>query len=244
MLESFKRFFATTPPSGPDWRDVQEWAKQKGLTFKRAREDEGFVLDGAIDAKPWRLEWGPPQRPYIDGRELRIRMELKLPSEMQMLVLSRPLMEQLERQTFEQFTEGTQTQIDTATPEEMRWLVMYPKVDMGRLRTLRPRFGAVAWNVLTGLGWIDGPLGQQLERAAGTLLQGDPPFVLMTLRGRCYLRVRLIDPDPRAIGAAIAIFEAAVAQAQALASAAGDAHEWPTTGGSTAWQSLGTDDKR
>lgn len=242
MLESFKRLFATAP-AGPDWREVQEWARQKGLTFKRAREDEGFVLDGAFDDKPWRLEWGPPQRAYIEGRELRIRMELKLPSEMQMLVLSRPLMEQLERQTYEQFTESMQTQIDTSTPEEMRWLVMYPKVDLAKLRGLRQHFGAVAWNVITGLSWLDGALGQQLERATGSLLQGGPPFVLMTLRGRCYLRVRLIDPDPRAIGAATAIFEAAVAQAISLADAAGDAHEWPTTG-STAWQSLPGDDRR
>ena len=28
---------------------------------------------------------------------------------------------------FEEFTEGLQTRIDTATPEEMRWLVMFPR---------------------------------------------------------------------------------------------------------------------
>lgn len=237
MLESFKRLFAASTPPGPDWRDVQEWARQKGLTFKRARDDEGFVLEGDLVGRPCRIEWGPPQRAYIDGRELRLRMEMKLPSEMHLLVLTRPLMEQLERQTFEQFTEGTQTQIDTSTPEEMRWLVMYPKVDLARLRTLRPHFGAVAWNVITGHSWLDGPLGEQLERARGNLLQGEPPFVLMTLRGRCYLRVRLIEPDVNAIATAMSIFEAAAAQAARLADAAGDGHEWPTTG-STAWQSL------
>lgn len=238
MLESFKRFFANQG-LGPEWRDVQEWARQKGLTFKRAREDEGFVLDGALDGKPWRVEWGPPQRAYIAGRELRIRMELKLPSEMQMLLLSRPLMEQLERQTYEQFTEGTQTQIDTGTPEEMRWLVMFPKVDIAKFRTLRQRLGLVAWNGATGQAWVEGPLGQQLERALGSLLNGDPPFVLMTLRGRTYLRVQLIDPDVKAIAAAVGVFEAAVAQALRLAGAAGEAHEWPSTGGgSTAWQSF------
>jgi hypothetical protein len=242
MLESFKRFFAHQG-LGPDWHDVQQWAGQKGLTFKRAREDEGFVLDGALDGKPWRVEWGPPQRSYIDGRELRIRMELKLPSDMQMLLLSRPLMEQLERRTYEQFTEGMQTQIDTSTPEEMRWLVMFPKVDMARFRVLRQHFGVVAWHAATGLAWIESPLGQQLERAMGSLLNGDPPFVLMTLRGRTYLRVRLIDPDVKSIGAAIAIFEAAVVQAVKLASAAGEGQEWPSTGGgSTAWQSFGTDE--
>ena len=170
-------------------------------------------------------------------------MELKLPSDMQMLLLSKRLMEQLERQTYEQFTEGTQTQIDTSTPEEMRWLVMFPKVDMAKFRVLRQHFGAVAWNTATGLSWIEGVLGQQLERALGSLLNGDPPFVLMTLRGRTYLRVQLIDPDVKSLAAALGIFEAAVVQAVKLAGAAGEGgHEWPSTGGSTAWQSLAPDE--
>jgi hypothetical protein len=242
MLESFKRFFASQGV-GPDWRDVQDWAQQKGLTFKRAREDEGFVLDGALDGKPWRMEWGPPQRAYIAGRELRIRMELKLPSDMQMLLLAKPLMEQLERQTFEQFTEGTQTQIDTSTPEEMRWLVMFPKVDMSRFRVLRQHFGVVAGVPATGLAWVEGPLGQQLERALGSVFGIDPPFVLMTLRGRTYLRLQLIDPDVKSLGTALAVFEAAVTQALKLAAAHGEStQEWPSSSGSTAWQSLGPED--
>jgi hypothetical protein len=66
MLESFKRFFANQGV-GPDWPDVSDWAKQRGLNFKRAREDEGFVLDGTLEGKSWRMEWGPPQRAYIEA---------------------------------------------------------------------------------------------------------------------------------------------------------------------------------
>ena len=105
MLESFKRLFSPAA-SGPDWRDVADWARERGLAFKRAREDEGFVVEGELSGRPVRIEWGPPQRAYIEGRELRIRMELKLPADLQMLLLSRPLMELLEKQTFERFTEG------------------------------------------------------------------------------------------------------------------------------------------
>jgi len=242
MLESFKRFFQSQGV-GPEWREVSDWAAKRGLTFKRAREDEGFVLDGLLDGKPWRMEWGPPQRAYIEGRELRIRMELKLPSDMQMLLLSKPLMELLEKQTYERFTEGMQTQIDTATPEEMRWLVMFPKVNMAGFRILRGHFGAVASAPATGLSWIEGPLGQHLERAMATLLRGDPPFVLMTLRGRTYLRTQLIDPDTTSLSTAIDVFEAAVAQAVKVAAQQGEAgQEWPSSAASTAWQSLGTED--
>jgi hypothetical protein len=237
MLESFKRFFAGPAPA-PTWADVEEWALKRALHFKRVHEGEGFVIDGLTDGKPWRLEWGPPQRAYIAVRELRIRMELKLPGDLQMLLLSKPLMDQLERQTYENFTEGLQTQIDTSSPEEMRWLVMFPKLNLNGYRVLRSHFGMVASAPPTGMAWIEGPLGLHLERALGTLLQNDPPFVLMTLRGRTYLRTQMIDPDPASLAIALDLFETAVAQAQRVAAHLGDgAQEWPSTG-STAWQNF------
>ena len=127
MLESFKRLFSR---QGDD-RDltlISEWAQRRGHGFKRARGEDGFVIDGRLEGRPWRIEWGPSQRDYIEGHELRLRMELDLPSDAQMLLLSRPLMDSLERQTFEEFTDSVQTQIGTKTPEEMRWLVNSSKV--------------------------------------------------------------------------------------------------------------------
>ena len=239
MLESFKRFFSKSPP-GPDLAEVSEWAKRRGHGFKRARGDEGFVIDGVLDGEPWRMEWGPPQRGYIEGRELRLRMELELSGDAQMLLLSRPLMDTLERQTFEEFTDKVQTQIGTKTPEEMRWLVMFPKVNLSPLKVLRARFGAVASDPAAGLAWLEGPLANMLERAATSFLLDEPPFVLMTLRGRAYLRMQLISPDAAVISAVLALFETAVAQALRAGASAGstDANAaWGPTS-STAWQSL------
>lgn len=238
MLESFKRLFAGKSSPALPWADVADWANQRALNFRRVREGEGFVVEGLLDDKPWRLEWGPPQRAYIAGRELRIRMELQLPGELQMLVLSKLLMDQLERQTYESFTEGLQTQIDTGTPEEMRWLVMFPKANLNMFRVLRTHFGAVAAAPATAMSWLEGPLGLQLERALGHLLQHDPPLVLMTLRGRLYLRLQLLDPDPASLSTVIDIFETAVTQARRVAAHLGEsAQEWPSSG-STAWQSF------
>jgi hypothetical protein len=239
MLESFKRFFSKSP-AGPDLVDVSEWAKRCGHGFKRARGDEGFVIDGVLDGKPWRMEWGPPQRGYIEGHELRLRMELELSGDAQMLLLSRPLMDTLERQTFEEFTDNVQTQIGTKTPEEMRWLVMFPKVNLSSLKVLRTRFSAVASDPAAGLAWLEGPLANMLERAAVGFLLDEPPFVLMTLRGRAYLRMQLHAPDVTVISAVLALFETAVAQALQAGAAAGstDANAaWGLTS-STAWQSL------
>lgn len=237
MLESFKRLFSRLAEDR-DLTDVADWAKRCGHDFRRARGDAGFVIDGRLESKPWRIEWGPPQRSYIAGKELRVRMELDLPSHAQMLLLSRPLMDALERQTFEEFTDNVQTQIGTKTPEEMRWLVMFPKLDLAMLKAQRGRFGAVASVPAAGLAWIEGALGDALLGATERLLRYDPPFVLMTLRSRAYLRILMESPDPSAIGAALALFEVAVVQALAAAAGFdGPGGRWQSTS-STAWQSL------
>jgi len=237
MFESIKRWMAGDRPEGPDWSAVSAWASQHGHRFKRAKEEQGFVIEGAFGDRPWRLEWGPPQRAYIDTEELRIRMELKLPSDLQMMVLTRPLLELLERETFEHYTESTQTHIDIATPEEMRWLAMFPKVTLVLPKAVRGRFGAVGSNPQTTAAWVDGTFAQQLEQATQGLLASEPPLVLMTLRGRVYLRLELDPPDPLAIAQAVDLFHAA---AQAALNVSGTAQEgqpeWPTTA-STAWQS-------
>jgi hypothetical protein len=238
MLGSFKRLFSRHGAER-DFTEVVEWARRSGHAFKRVRGEDGFVVDGALEGMPWRLEWGPPQRDYIGGHELRLRMELALPQEMQMLVLSRTLMEALERTTYEQFTDSMQTQIGTTqTPEEMRWLVMFPKIDLAALKNQRNRFGAVASIAAAGLAWIEGPLADALVRAADRLLRYDPPFVLMTLRSRAYLRVLMDTPDPAEIAAALALFETAVMQALSAATGFdGLGGQWHATS-STAWQSL------
>lgn len=241
MLDALKRLFAGKGEDR-DLAEVAEWAVRRGHGFKRARGDEGFVIDGVLESRPWRLEWGPPQRDYIAGHELRVRMEIELPSDAQMLLLSRSLMESLERQTFEEFTDNVQTQIGNKTPEEMRWLVMFPKVNLASSKTLREHFGAVASQPEVGLAWITGPLGNMLERAATDMLSAAPPFVLMTLRGRAYLRMQLGTPDASTVAAALALFETAVTQAMRVGGAAkSDANSvWNTTA-TTAWQSLHPD---
>jgi hypothetical protein len=238
MLGPFKRLFSRNA-GARDLSEIEAWARRRGHGFKRVRAEDGFVVDGLLEGKPWRIEWGPPQRPYIEGRELRLRMELDLPGDAQMLLLSRPLMDSLERQTFEEFTDNVQTQIGTKTPEEMRWLVMFPKVNLGAWKLLRARFGAVASVPAAGLAWIEGPLAHLLEQATDALLQNDPPFVLMTLRGRAYLRLQLEVPTVAALSAALAIFETAATQASRTSGVAIDVSgDSRRVGSNTAWQSF------
>ena len=236
MLDAIKRWISGGAP-GPDWSDVSGWAQSKGHGFKRARDDEGFVIDGSFGSRSWRLEWGPPQRAYIGAHELRIRMELQLSSNLQMLVLTRALQEMLERETFERYTQSNQTVIDTSTPEEMRWLAMFPKANLANLpKQARARFAAVASDPALAQQWVDGAFAQRLAEASSRLLRHDPPFVLMTLRGRVYMRLELALPEPPAIAQSLSLFEAAaLAALQMGGSSKEPAAGWPSTS-STAWQ--------
>ncbi|MDQ2927734.1 MAG: hypothetical protein M3R22_06160 [Pseudomonadota bacterium] len=234
----FKSFFANQG-LGADFSEVSAWAKKSGHAFKREKDGLGFVVDGKQGATPWRIEWGPPQRPYIAGHELRIRMELGLPPDLQMLLLSKSLMETLEKQAFEQFTESNQTEMGDATPEETRWLVMFPKMPMNGSKILRSNFGGVSSLPNEGPAWLEGPLGHALERSASLLLREKPPFILMTLRGRIYMRLQLTSADQTDVAAAIALFEIAATEALRVGSARREEPAaWSHTL-STAWQALG-----
>lgn len=244
MLEGFKKLISRPAPVS-EWGDVAEWAKTNKLKFKREQEGEGFVISGGPEGKPWRLEWGPPQRQYIEGHELRLRMELGLSPNLQVLLISQPLLENLERQTFEQFTESTQTVIDANTPEEMRWLAMFSKVPYQASKEVRTRFALVSSLSIEAAAWVEGALARQLEAAAAGFLKSEPPFVLMLLRGRAYLRMQLPKPSVSRMAQAVGLFEVAVVQALRVAGLGAEAGgEWPSTG-STAWQTqLGPDDPK
>ena len=120
MLQGLKRLFQRETPV-PGWPGIERWALQRGHAYRRPRDGQGFVVEGQYEGRAWRLEWGPSQRDYLEGRELRLRMDLELPAQMQLLILSRALMKMLESETFERYTDNTKTQIDSSTPEEMRW---------------------------------------------------------------------------------------------------------------------------
>jgi hypothetical protein len=75
-----------------------------------------------------------------------------------------------------------------------------------------------------------------MDEAALGFLKDEPPFVLMLLRGRVYLRMQMPEPKVELIAQAVSVFEVAVRQALRVAGvmAEGSA-DWQSTG-STAWQ--------
>jgi hypothetical protein len=210
MLESFKRIFTGSEPSA-DAAEISAWAAKQG--YRCAPMEGGFAIDGALEGTPWQMEWAPPQRPFMQGQELRMQIRAAIPPDLHMMLLSLPLMKQLEKQAYERFTQTLQTQVDEASPEEERWLVMFAKADFSGVYDLAAHYAAVASSPAQCRIWVEGPLAKLLQRAVGTLLVGDPPFVLTVSRGRVAMRMQLGDVSPPFLGAAISLFETAVEQA-------------------------------
>jgi hypothetical protein len=215
MLDGFKRLFTsgTTEPVAKEWEGVAPWAASRQYSF-RGVQTEGFVIDGRLGATPWRLEWGPSQRPYIQGQELRLRSELGLASDLQLVLMNRVLAEQMEKDVFDQYVEGVQTRIDNQTPPEMRWLVMFPKLPGADMGALRDHY--VALSSMKGWlhRWLQGPLTQAIGN-----LRVDPatPLVLMIGRGRLMLRTALPEADVDALQRWLRLFEAAMREARRVA---------------------------
>lgn len=212
MLEALRNWIAGRGASAGDdsLRDVARWAASKKYEFRHVRQSPGFVIDGSQGRTPWRLEWGPSQRGYVRGMELRLRADLGLAADLQALVLSRSLKESMEKDVFEQYVEAVQTRADTQTPPEMRWLVMYPLLSGHDLGEMREHWAAVANLKPWLLGWLASPLGKELASRK----PARDPVVLMVSRGRIVLRTGLADPDPIDLESWLRLFETAVREAQ------------------------------
>jgi len=214
MLDGIKRLFGSgTQRTAPEWEGIVPWAESRKYTY-RAVHNEGFVIDGRLATSAWRMEWGPSQRSYISGHELRLRAELALPVELQAVVMNRELQETMEKAVFEQFVEGVQTRIDNETPPEMRWLVMYPKLSGAEMPLLRERFVALSSSKKWLLNWLDGDLTKSL---AALVPMPEVPLVLMVSRGRLVLRMALAEAQIGPVQSALRVFETALRESRRIA---------------------------
>ena len=220
MLDGLKRLFSRPPAPDQEWDELAEWASARQFGFRPVRGEEGgFIVEDKVGALPWRLEWGPSQRPYVTGPELRMRAELGLPGDVQLLVIDRLLQATMEKAMFDQYVEGVQTRIDNLTPPEMRWLVVFPKLSGPELGGLRDRFAAVAPSKTWLMGWLDGPLTPALLAAP---LTSGQPVVLMISRGRLTLRTALAEPVPQDLDRWLRVFHTALREARRVAEQGSD----------------------
>ena len=236
VIKQVKRWFVVRA-NAARWRSLSDWADARGAVFRQARDGRGFQIEQPKALLgPLRIEWGPSQRAYIAGTELRMRVELGLHSDLQMMVIARDLMERLEKAVFEAYTDTLKTRVDTDTPEEMRWLVMFPTLKNFNSKPVRERFGALGVNRDLIGAWLEGSLSDALALASQDLLPEDRPFVLMSMRGNVYLRVAMPDPGLEELQGLVRLLETACREALRVNGRLSDGGPWPTTT-SVAWQS-------
>ncbi|MBL8349507.1 MAG: hypothetical protein JNL87_04270 [Burkholderiaceae bacterium] len=214
MLKSLRRMLARGPAL-PETSALQQWADVRGHGYRRVRDAEGCVIDGKLGTQAWRIEWGASQRDYITGFELRLMAELALPPQLLAMVLNRSLLETMERTVYERFVDDVQTRIDTDTPPEMRWLVMYRQAGAQDLGPLRERYGAVCSISPWLQQWLAGPLNDALA-ATVDRVAADQPVVLTIGRGRLMLRTAMAQPDAGALAAWFSVFEHGLREARRL----------------------------
>ncbi|MES2960348.1 MAG: hypothetical protein V4792_19330 [Pseudomonadota bacterium] len=212
MVNPFRRWFGGSR-GGDGWAAAADWAEAAGHRYARSRDGSGFVIEAGSAPDAWRLEWGAAQRHYFNASELRLRGEVGAIGDLQMLVITRALMVRLEQQVFEESTDGTETRMDDDTPEEMRWLVLYPKVPRAELGVLREGFGALSNFPRAAVSWLDAPLTQALDDSAAWL-GSDPTLLLVVQRGRLTLRCALAQPESAALQSALGLFSAALVAAR------------------------------
>jgi len=230
MVVKQVKHWLVTRANAARWRAIQDWAETRHAEFAQTRDGQGFLIDARQAAPgPLRIEWGASQRSYLPGTELRMRCEMGLHPDLQFMVLCRTLMDDLERAVFEAYTDTLKTRIDTDTPEEMRWLVMFPKFGNAASPILRQRYGVVGiTKELTG-AWIEGELGEALVQASQDLLPEGHPVVLMCLRGNLYLRTAMDEADLPRLQGLVRLLECAARAALRVNGRLSEAGAWPTT---------------
>jgi hypothetical protein len=227
MLESLRQLWKKRSLR-IDIEPMRAWAAAHDHECKPVHEAEGCTVEPRGDAA-WRIEWGLPQRDYIPDRELRIIGDIGTPRELMAMVLTRELKEAMEKIVFEQYVEDVQTRMDTETPPEMRWLVLYTKLPGTELGRLRERYAAVGSVKPWVTQWLSGPLNDALAATLDATTESEP-MVLTVGRGRLTLRASMPEVDERRLAMWLSVFEHAQREARRL----GDAwREAPDSSNST-----------
>ena len=212
MLEAVRRWL-TLGGALPNWAEFVAWARDNHWTLKRTISHDGWAMDHNPAHAGWRIEWGPAQRSFMSSHEFRIRFEVAQNSEVQALVLDRPLLARLDHEVYAQFTDNVQTRLDEETPEEMRWLAMHAKLSPNQMGVpLRDRYGAISNDTAWVSRWLAGSIADALKKRADTMpieAVSAEPFILRLSRGQVVIRQAAATPRVQVLQTCIAVAEAA-----------------------------------
>ena len=188
---------------------VSEWAATRGMSFSSGLGNT-LSMQGKVGGRHWRMELGRPSRDYIVGEELRARAELGVVDDVGALIISRPLKDALERRAYSMITDTLETTAEARLPEEMRWLAMYDEVSWeGPPEAFWARYAVHSGKREHALAWVDEDLVEQLMARPQPATLPAVPFMIVLLRGKCYLRMQYLPAETSTLDQATDLFVAA-----------------------------------
>lgn len=201
---------ADAQPAPSSHGRVSEWAASRGMSFLAATRGHTVSMQGKVGGHPWRLELGKSTRDYIAGEELRARAELGLFDDIGAMIINRPLKDALERRAYGLITDGLQTTADPQLSEEMRWLALYDEVGWeGVPESFWSAYAVLADQREHARAWVDDTLVDRIQRWPSPAPGAQVPFMLVLLRGKCYLRMQYAPALTSTLDHATEVFTAA-----------------------------------
>lgn len=167
------------------------WAERESLRFEQVPTGDRLVWTGQWAGHPLRMESAPPQRDYLRGHELRLRLDLGLSDHWSLMVMNRALKQHLEQAAYSGYTDPVQTTARLKLTEEMRWLSMFGEVGWTRMSPdFWTRFGVLAECREDAQAWLDEALVDALMGLPAADDGQQIPLIMMLTRGRLYLRTQ------------------------------------------------------
>jgi hypothetical protein len=197
MFDRLKRIFQTrTPPPAAD-SPVSRWATSQFLMLRPGASGM-FSIEGQLQGHPFRAECRPSSRPYIQGLELRARVDLDLPPVGHVVVMSRAVHDTLTRLAREV------PAASATAADEQRWFThLTDVVWQGPPERFWARYVVRSDEPDLARRWLD-------EEAIDVLSLGEGdaaakvPIVLSLSRGKCFLRLQ-VNPHAQEADAMLAL---------------------------------------
>lgn len=212
MFERLKKLFQQDHSAA-----LAVWARREAFVFEQVPSGDRLVWTGQLAGHPFRMESAPPQRDYLRGHELRLRLDLALSDDWSIMVMNRELNQHLEQAAYSGYTDPVQTTARLKLTEEMRWLAMYREVGWSRMSPdFWARFVVLTEHREDAQAWLSDALVQALMSLPAAPDGQQIPLVMMLTRGRLYLRSQHQREDTLKLDLFLALARRAAQSAQAL----------------------------
>lgn len=214
MLRHFKQRFQDSLSTGMS-ADAQArlaaWARSQHLEVFSHGEPGRFHIDGQVSGRVWRMERGRSSRPFIHGHELRARVECGTPSDLVVVLMTRPLRDRLSvTEAKAKVTDMADSVFPTPSPvllEEQSWLRQWPAITwMGMPALFWERFVVLSNQRQQACVWLHPGLADLLLDLLAMPRMQDSPLTLVLMRGRVYLRMQHSPADMAVLQQGVRVF--------------------------------------